>query len=134
MTSTVLLDTQVFLWMHAAPDRLSNSAQSMLADPAQRVLLSAVSSWEIAIKHALGRLDLPEPPADYVLNRIASFRLTAIPIEHSHALNAGALPLHHRDPFDRLLIGQAGELGVPVMTSDRVFDQYDVEVIWADRQ
>ncbi|MCY3862039.1 MAG: type II toxin-antitoxin system VapC family toxin [bacterium] len=134
MTSTVLLDTQVFLWMHAAPDRLSSSAQSMLADSSQRVLLSAVSSWEIAIKHALGRLDLPEPPAEYVLSRIASSRLTAIAIEHSHALFAGALPLHHRDPFDRLLIGQAGELGIPVMTSDQVFDQYDVGVIWADRQ
>ena len=133
MTSTLLLDTQVFLWMHAAPDRLSGSAQSMLADPARRVLLSVASSWEIAIKHALGRLDLPEPPAEYVPSRIASARLTPIAIEHSHALHAGALPLHHRDPFDRLLIGQARELGIPVMTSDQMFDQYDVEVIWADR-
>ena len=105
----------------------------MLADPAQRVLLSAVSSWEIAIKHSLGRLDLPEPPAEYVPSRIATARLTAIAIEHAHALRAGTLPLH-RDPFDRLLIGQARELDIPVMTSDQVFDQYDVEVIWADRQ
>ena len=134
MTSTVLLDTQVFLWMNAAPERLSTAAQAMLADPAQEVLLSAVSSWEIAIKHALGRLDLPEPPAEYVPSRIASARLTAIAIEHSHALHAGALPRHHRDPFDRLLISQAQELGIPVLTSDQVFDQYDVEVIWAHRK
>lgn len=119
--------------MHAEPDRLSNSAQSILADPDQRLLLSAVSSWEIAIKYALGRLHLPEPPADYVPSRIASTRLTAINVEHSHALHAGALPLHHRDPFDRLLIGQAAELAIPLMTSDRVFDQYNVEVVWADR-
>ena len=134
MTLVVLLDTQVFLWMHAAPERLSDSAKSILVDPAQEVLFSAVSSWEIAIKHALGRLDLPEPPAAYVPSRIASAGLTAIPIEHPHTLQAGALPLIHRDPFDRLLIAQSRELGIPLLSSDSVFDQYDVEVIWAHRQ
>lgn len=117
--------------MHAEPQRLSGSAQSILVDSTQEVLVSAVSSWEIAIKHALGRLDLPEPPATYVPSRIASAGLTAIAIEHAHALQAGALPLNHRDPFDRLLIAQARELSIPLMTSDSVFDQYDVELIWA---
>lgn len=131
MILAVLLDTQVFLWMHAAPQRLSGSAKSMLADPAQDVLFSAVSSWEIAIKHAFGRLDLPEPPAVYVPSRIASAGLTAIAIEHTHGLQAGALPLSHRDPFDRLLIAQSRGLGIPLMTSDLVFDQYDVPVVWA---
>ena len=131
MTLAVLLDTQVFLWMHAAPQRLSDSAKSILVDPAREVRFSAVSSWEIAIKHSLGRLDLPEPPAAYVPSRIASAGLTAMSIEHSHTLQAGALPLNHRDPFDRLLIAQARELGIPLMTSDPVFDRYDVEVIWA---
>ena len=127
----VLLDTQVFLWMHAEPQRLSGSARSMLIDPTQEVLVSAVSSWEIAIKHASGRLDLPEPPMTYVPSRIASAGLTAIAIEHAHTLQAGALALNHRDPFDRLLIAQARELSIPLMTSDSVFDQYDVELIWA---
>ena len=134
MTLAVLLDTQVFLWMHAAPQRLSDSAKSVLVDPAQEVLFSAVSSWEIAIKHALGRLDLPDSPAAYVPSRIASAGLTAIPIEHPHTLQAGALPLIHRDPFDRLLIAQSRELGIPLLSSDSVFDQYDVEVIWAHRE
>lgn len=133
MNTAVLLDTQVFLWMHAAPQKLSESAKSVLTNPARKVLFSAVSSWEIAIKHALGRLDLPEPPTRYVPSRMASAGLTAIVVEHVHALAAGALPLHHRDPFDRLLIAQARELGIPLMTSDSLFDQYDVEVVWAHR-
>ena len=134
MTLAVLLDTQVFLWMHAAPQRLSPTAQSILVDPTRDVLFSAVSSWEIAIKHALGRLDLPERPAAYVPSRIAGAGLTAIAIEHTHTLQAGALPLNHRDPFDRLLIAQSRDLDIPLMTSDSVFDQYDVELVWAHKE
>ena len=131
MTLAVLLDTHVFLWINASPQRLSDSVRSMIVDPAQDVLFSAVSSWEISIKYATGRLNLPEPPVGYVPSRIASANLTAIAIEHSHTLQAGALPMHHRDPFDRLLIAQARELGVPLLTSDMSFDQYEVEIIWA---
>lgn len=129
----VLLDTQAFLWMHAEPDKLSESATSMLIDRTREVFFSAVSSWEIAIKHALGRLDLPEPPTRYVPSRVASAGLTAIAVEHVHALEAGALPMNHRDPFDRMLIAQARVLGVPLMTSDRIFDHYDVDVVRAHR-
>ncbi|MXW61271.1 MAG: type II toxin-antitoxin system VapC family toxin [Acidimicrobiaceae bacterium] len=127
----VLLDTQVFLWMNASPQRLSDAAKSMIVDPAQELLFSAVSSWEISIKHALGRLHLPEPPVVYVPSRIAGAALAAISIEHSHTLHAGSLPNHHRDPFDRLLIAQAQELDVPILTSDTLFDRYDVEVVRA---
>ncbi|WP_420617682.1 type II toxin-antitoxin system VapC family toxin [Candidatus Poriferisocius sp.] len=134
MSLPVLLDTQVFLWMHAAPERLSGPAKSRLTDPAQEVLISAVSSWEIAIKHATGRLDLPEPPAEYVPSRIASAGLAAVAIEHAHALHAGGLPMHHRDPFDRLLIAQAREMDVPLMTSDSLFEEYDVDIVWAHRE
>lgn len=129
----VLLDTQAFLWMHAEPDKLSESARSMLIDRSREVFFSAVSSWEIAIKYALGRLDLPDPPTRYVPSRVASAGLTAIAVEHVHALEAGALPMNHRDPFDRMLIAQARVLDVPLMTSDRVFDHYDVDVVWAHR-
>jgi len=131
VTLAVLLDTQVFLWMNAAPQRLSELAKSIIVDPAEELLFSAVSSWEIAIKHATGRLHLPEPPVIYVPSRIAATALTAIAIEHLHTLHAGNLPMHHRDPFDRLLIAQALELDVAVLTSDKSFDRYEVDVIWA---
>ena len=125
----VLIDTCVFLWMRAAPDRLAPDAREILADRANDVLFSAVSSWEIAIKYSIGRLQLPEPPSDFVTERIASSGLTPIPVEHAHALRAASLPMHHKDPFDRLLIAQAADMQIPIVTDDHGFDPYEIEVI-----
>lgn len=127
----VLIDTCVFLWMRMAPDRLAPDVREILADRANDVLFSAVSSWEIAIKYAVGRLQLPEPPPAFVTGRIASSGLTPIPVAHSHALGVASLPMHHRDPFDRLLIAQATEMQVPIITDDHGFDPYEIEVIAA---
>ena len=127
----VLIDTCVFLWMRMAPDRLAADVREMLVDKANDVLFSAVSSWEIAIKYALGRLDLPEPLPAFVSERIASSELTPLAVEHSHALRVAALPMHHRDPFDRLLIAQASEMQVPIVTDDHSFSPYEVDVISA---
>lgn len=127
----VLIDTCVFLWMRMAPDRLAPDVRGILIDKANDVLFSAVSSWEIAVKYALGRLDLPEPPDVFVSERIASSELTPIPVEHLHALRVASLPMHHRDSFDRLLIAQATEMQVPIITDDRGFDPYGIEVISA---
>ena len=127
----VLIDTCVFLWMRMAPDRLAPDVREVLADRANDVLYSAVSSWEIAIKYAVGRLRLPEPPSDFVTDRIASSGLTPISVEHSHALRVASLPMHHRDPFDRLLIAQAMDMQVPIVTDDHGFDPYAIEVIAA---
>lgn len=123
-----LLDTHTFLWLVSAPDRLGEQRR-FVEDTRNELLLSAASSWEISIKHSLGRLELPEPPERFVPRQLSSAGVGAIPVEHVHALRAGALPLHHRDPFDRLLIAQALELGVPVITADQAFDDYDVEVL-----
>ncbi|MGQ0733867.1 MAG: type II toxin-antitoxin system VapC family toxin [Acidobacteriota bacterium] len=125
----VLLDTQCWLWMAAAPERLSARARALLDDADNELLFSSASAWEIAIKHALGRLQLPEPPARYVPSRTTALRTTPLAIEQAHALGAGALPPHHRDPFDRLLIAQAVAERVPIMTTDAVFERYDVRVI-----
>ena len=127
----VLIDTCVFLWMRMAPDRLAPDVREILVDRVNDVLFSAVSSWEIAIKYAAGRLELPGPPDVFVTERIASSELTPIPIEHSHALRVAALPMHHRDPFDRLLIAQASEMQVPIITDDHSFSPYEVDVISA---
>lgn len=126
---TILLDTQVFLWMHVSSARLSRTARATLRDGSNTLLLSAASSWEIAIKYALGKLPLPDPPSRYVTDRIRMSAITPVVIEHVHALGVEKLPLHHRDPFDRLLIAQAIELGVPIMTADRALSPYEVELI-----
>lgn len=127
----VLLDTQVGLWMLGAPDRLNDAARRLVEDTTTTVLLSAASSWEIAIKWALGKLELPEPPEDYVPDRIRSSGVTPLPIEHSHALGVARLEAHHRDPFDRLLVAQASAESLPILTADPVLGRYRVDVIAA---
>ncbi|HSM33999.1 MAG TPA: type II toxin-antitoxin system VapC family toxin [Anaerolineae bacterium] len=129
---TYLLDTHVWLWMLADPERIRSDLGSELRDGKTRLLLSAASSWEIAIKWAMGRLALPEPPATYVPSRMQRTNVEPLAVTHSHALQVAALARHHRDPFDRLLVAQAQLEGVPLVTADRAFDAFDVEVIRAD--
>jgi PIN domain nuclease of toxin-antitoxin system len=124
----LLLDTHVWLWMLTAPDRLGD-AVALVRDARNELLLSAASSWEMTIKHGIGRLQLPAPPASYVPARIRSTGVTPIPVDHSHALEVGNLPPIHADPFDRLLVAQARILGVPLVTADRQLTEYPVETI-----
>ena len=125
----ILLDTQCWLWMAAAPDRFSPSARALVEDRSHELFLSAASAWEIAIKHALGKLRLPEPPARYVPSRLASLQTLPLPVEHAHALNVASLPPHHRDPFDRLLVSQAQLEALSILTADPLFERYDVSVL-----
>ncbi len=127
----ILLDTQCWLWMQATPERLSASALEVIEEPESELLLSAASSWEIAIKFALGKLLLPVPPGNYVPSRMASSGVRGLPIDHSHALQVATLPPHHRDPFDRLLIAQAQIERLSLLTADRQLEHYDVRLIWA---
>ena len=92
----LLLDTQCWLWMQATPERFSQSARELVDDPDNVLLLSPVSAWEIATKHALGRLVLPAAPADYVPSRMKSSGVDALPLQHSHALQVAMLPSHGR--------------------------------------
>ena len=96
----VLPDTQCWLWMQVSPRRFSAEAVALIEHPDTELLLSAASSWEIAIKYALGKLPLPEPPPRYVPSRMQTSGVSALPVEHSHALRVAELPAHHRDPFD----------------------------------
>lgn len=128
---TILLDTQIWLWMQAAPRRLGPGVRELIEDVTTTLLFSAVSSWEIAIKHSLGRLPIPEPPERYVPDRMRTSGVVALPIEHSHALRVSTLEQHHRDPFDRLLVAQSQVEGVALVTADPIFDRYDVELISA---
>jgi len=127
----ILLDTHTWLWWQSAPDRLNDLILARLADPGESLLFSAASSWEIAIKYALKKLELPESPAVFVPKRLARGGFTPLPVEHAHALRVAELPLHHRDPFDRLLIAQAQLEGATVATGDPQFLLYDVDILWA---
>jgi PIN domain nuclease of toxin-antitoxin system len=125
----VLIDTQCWLWMQAEPDRFRSETRKLLLAPDNELYLSAVSSWEIAIKYALGKLPLPEPPSSYVPSRMQSSGVIGLAIEHAHALQVESLPPHHRDPFDRLLIAQAQVEALPIMTSDRAIALYSVTIL-----
>ncbi len=102
----ILLDTQIWLWMLADPGRLTGTAKDLLTDPSTELLLSAASTWEIAIKTGLGRLTLPGPPTVVVPKLMEETGVTALSIQPSHTLRVASLPPHHRDPFDRLLVAR----------------------------
>ncbi|MGA7382321.1 MAG: type II toxin-antitoxin system VapC family toxin [Terriglobales bacterium] len=127
-----LLDTNVWLWSVFEPSRLSRKAHDVVADLSQEVFLSAASAWEIAIKSGSGKLRLPEPPATYVPRRMAEQGVRPLEVSHRHALAVSSLPPHHRDPFDRLLVAQANLEDMVLMSSDRIFDRYSVQVLRAD--
>lgn len=127
----LLLDTQCWLWMQASPEKLTDEIRELLIDPANILLLSAASSWEIAIKYALGKLPLPSPPESYVPDRLRRGGVTPLAVSHVHALAVAELPYHHRDPFDRLLVAQAQLDGLTLLTADRTLGAYDVQIMWA---
>jgi PIN domain nuclease of toxin-antitoxin system len=127
----LLIDTQCWLWMNASPERMSSKALSLLRDPKNERLLSAASIWEIGIKFQIGKLALPAPPRVYVPSRMALTLTNPLAIREAHALGVVDLPAHHRDPFDRMLISQALMEGIPIVTSDRQFARYDVEIVAA---
>jgi PIN domain nuclease of toxin-antitoxin system len=120
----VLLDTHAFLWWLAG-DELAADAADRIADPDTVVAVSAASAWEISIKRALGKLDLDGDVSEHV----ALENFVALPISLDHATAAGALPTHHRDPFDRMIIAQAKIEGLTVVTRDVAFDRYDVRTL-----
>lgn len=124
----VLLDTHVFLWMQTEPERLGGFLP-LVEDRRNDLFVSAASSWEIAIKHGIGRLPLPEEPERYVPERLRAIGAQALAIEHTHALAVAALPRLHRDPFDRLLVAQASLLDMAILTADAQIDAYSVEVL-----
>jgi PIN domain nuclease of toxin-antitoxin system len=122
----LLLDTHVLLWWLADDDRLPEGAQEAV-NTAQEVRLSAASVWEIAIKHTLGRLDVPD---DYLV-AVDAGEIGLLPITGQHAEIAGALPRHHDDPFDRMLVAQARAEELTLVTADRRLVDYDVPVLLA---
>ncbi len=124
----LLLDTHVFIWMHAEPERLSRRARELLVDPDSELHLSVVVAWELGIKIARERLTLPEPLDEYVTSRAHRSRMSLLPIGLLHVLDAVALPAHHADPFDRMLVAQARTEGLTLLTADPWITRYDVRL------
>lgn len=129
----LLLDTQALLWWREGNSRLGPKARAYIARDAAEVRVSAASAWEIAIKVQSGRLPLREPVAVWMPAAIADSGFLTLSVTLEHAVAVAELPQLHGDPFDRLLIVQAQIERLTIVTSDTVFDDYDVEVLDARR-
>jgi PIN domain nuclease of toxin-antitoxin system len=127
---TLLLDTHAFLWFCQDDPLLSQPAKVLIEDPSNRKLLSIASCWEIAIKSGLGKLKLGEPSGTYLPAALSRTGFELLPISLTHATAVETLPLHHIDPFDRLLVAQSMIEGIRVISADFQFDAYGVNRIW----
>jgi len=125
----VLLDTHVLIWWMENSGRLSKQAARTIANPENQILISAVVGWEVAIKVGVGKMK-PSSILDGLDRALERESFSELPITLDAAVRAGLLPLHHRDPFDRLLIAQAQSLQVSILSSDEVLDLYDVKRLW----
>ncbi len=126
----VLLDTCAFLWLVTDDTKLTPLAKEIFLDSGNELLLSAVTGFEITIKYSLGKLHLTEPPKEFISNRIQANSLTELPISMNHTYALQILPLHHKDPFDRLLVSQALVNQIPLLSPDEQLSAYDITRLW----
>lgn len=126
----LLLDTATFLWTITDAPELSSRARELVVDPENDVYLSAVSAWEIAVKHALGRLDLPDSPDRFLPEQRKQQGIEELPLDEESALHLARLPMLHKDPFDRMLVCQAITQGLLLLTPDELISQYPVRTAW----
>lgn len=126
----VLADTHVMLWWLRDDRRLSERALALLEDGGIELLWSVASSWEIAVKLAIGKLELDRPLERLFADLVSEQGVVLLPVGHDHCARLAGLPLHHRDPFDRMLVAQAQHERVPILTADAKLAAYDVDVLW----
>jgi len=127
----LLLDTHVLLWAASEPEQLAQDARDLIEDGAPDVRVSVVTAWEIAIEQSIGKLELPTPAEQWLpeVSRRTGFELAEASL--AAALRVRALPWHHRDPFDRLLVAQAAEDGYTLVTRDRFLTAYAIPIVEA---
>lgn len=125
-----LLDSHTFLWWITDDSRLSSTVRTIIAAPEHEILFSAASAWELIIKAQLGRLDLSDDPAAFLRQQVTTNGFAPLSITTRHVVRIADLPRLHRDPFDRVLVAQALEEGVPLLTADHLISQYPVPVVW----
>lgn len=126
----MLLDTCTFLWFISRDDRLPDAVHDAICSPHNQPYLSVISVWEIILKQQLGRLSLPEEAAAYIPAQRVRHAIDALELGESSVRHLAKLPPLHKDPFDRMLICQALELGVPIVTPDTAITQYPVKTLW----
>jgi len=126
----LILDTCTFLWIITDDERLSETARREYLDEENEVYLSAVSAWEISIKHSMGRLPLPSIPERFVPEQRTRHRIESLPLDEISTFQLPKLPLLHKDPFDRMLICQAVSTQAAIVTPDEQICRYPVRIIW----
>ncbi len=126
----LLLDTNALLWVLLAPAKLSATAARLLSDHANVLFVSVASLWEITIKVGIGKLTIPNSDIEEVIASLAAFRIRVLPIRSEDLKALQALPPHHKDPFDRIIVSQAQVENIAVVTADEQIRQYAVQVLW----
>jgi|SRR5271163_4050989 len=124
----VLLDTHTFLWAISDDSRLSPTVRSLMAGG--ECCFSVASIWEVIVKAKTKKISLPEPVGPFLISELAASRVRILSITLNHVLRIEGLDLHHRDPFDRMLVAQCLEENIPILTADPFFRNYPVRVIW----
>ncbi len=125
-----LLDTHTFLWALRSPDDIADRARAIIAEPRSELLISIVIPWEMAIKSRVGKLKNVSNLLEDFESQVTAGDFRIVETSIRQVIRSGALPLHHKDPFDRLLIAQALDLDVPIISRDSTFDLYGVRRIW----
>jgi PIN domain nuclease of toxin-antitoxin system len=128
-----LLDTVIWLWSIDTVEKLSKAGRGILDNGQEEIYFSAASAWEVSIKARLGKLTIPGPPSECIPAFMAKQGLRPLPISHLHAVKVFDLPLHHHDPFDRLIIAQAIVEDMTILTADRAFGKYPVDILWCGK-
>lgn len=126
----LLLDTHTFIWYVTDNSRLSNQVLEFINDENNEILLSIASLWEIAIKQNLGKLSFNQPFDKFITQQLNLNDFRLLDIKISHITVVATLPLHHRDPFDRILIAQSVVQNIPLLSADKIFDAYPIRRVW----
>jgi len=126
----LLLDTCVFIWLTQEPEKLGAAARTAINDSANSLFFSHASAWEMHLKHHAGKLILPDPPKQWIPQQLAEWKISVLAIHLAAIQRTSDLPDIHRDPFDRLLVAQALEEGLTIVSPDSFFRGYGVPVVW----
>jgi len=125
-----LLDTCSFLWVTLKPEKLSEAFLECFKNPDNTIFLSSVTAWEIGIKYSIGKLTLPAPPSRFIPDERKSHHIMQLELTEADTFCIENLPLNHKDPFDRMLIAQAIERSLTILTPDPLIRQYPIRTLW----